>query len=83
MDVIRTELCEYLQVRHSKLEATSAGSDSSSSSTSPPGSSPSQDQASLPIKFYKVAIYIVGSCSSSYKCDSDYEWLLLEGPLGS
>lgn len=62
MDFVQTELCEYLQVRHSKLDATTAAPDSPTSSTpsspSRSGSSQSHTQASLPSKFYKVGSLI-------------------------
>lgn len=54
MDVTDLELCEYLQVRHAKVEAED-------SNTSPRSSAQSQQQqqqqrrTTLPSKFYKVS----------------------------
>jgi len=55
MDVVQTELCDYLQVRHSKVDPASAPQDSPSSSTSSSPTGSSQSQAALPSKFYKVS----------------------------
>lgn len=51
MDVIETELCDYVQVKHTKLEPASG----ESSPTSPARAGAGQDRQRLPSKFYKVA----------------------------
>ena len=48
MDVVESELCDYLQVRHTKLEPPPEA-------TSPGGTQKQQArQPQLPTKFYKV-----------------------------
>lgn len=53
MDLVETELCDYLQVRHTKLEAASPDSSSPGS-----GQQKQARQPQLPSKFYKVGSYL-------------------------
>lgn len=52
MSLTETELCDYLQVRHAKVEVSA--SHHSSESPSPTGGGHQQQQSPLPVKFYKV-----------------------------
>ena len=56
MDVVETELCDYLQVRHVKLESSPSGSTDSLSPSRAAGQPKNQRASQLPAKFYKVGI---------------------------
>lgn len=54
MDLVETELCDYLQVRHIKLDPVPVDSGSSSSPPAKTGGKQATGETHIPSKFYKV-----------------------------